>query len=95
MARRSDDEIISTRLRMPAGLHRLLTATAKKNNRSLNSEILWCIAHQLGGEAPKMVEQLAVEQRRVMKKVLRAITANPQKAAELIAKLDKDFRGDA
>jgi hypothetical protein len=42
-----------------------------------------------------MVEQLAVEQRRVMKKVLQAITANPEKAAELIAKLDKEFQGDA
>jgi Arc-like DNA binding domain len=91
MARKSDDDIISTRLRMPTGLHRMLTQAAKQNNRSLNSEILWAIAHHLGGEAPKFVEHLAAEQRRIMLNVMRAISANPEKAAELL----KDFKGDA
>lgn len=66
-------EIISTRLRFPPGLHRLLVRAAKRNNRSLNSEVLWCIAQQLGGEAHKLVEQMAVEQRRIIKDTLQAL----------------------
>jgi hypothetical protein len=40
MARKAGD-IISTRLRLPAELHRMLVVSAKGNNRSLNSEVLW------------------------------------------------------
>jgi Arc-like DNA binding domain len=88
MAKRKD-EIVSTRLRLPTGLHRLLTASAKRNNRSLNSEVLWCIAQQLGGEAHKLVEQMAVEQRRAMHRVLQALIKDPQRAAQAIANFDK------
>ena len=95
MARKSDDDIISTRLRLPAGLHRMVTATAKRNNRSFNSEILWCIAHQYGGEATKHVAHLAAEQRRVMHNVLRALVADPERAAKIIAGFDKETKGDA
>jgi Arc-like DNA binding domain len=63
-------EIISTRLRLPKGLHRLLTQTAKRNNRSFNSEVLWRLAISLGGEAPNFVEEMAVEQRRVLDQIV-------------------------
>jgi Arc-like DNA binding dprotein len=89
MVARKTSEIVSTRLRLPTGLHRMLVTTAKRNNRSLNSEILWCIAQQLGGEAPKFVEHMAAEQRRVMHNVLRALIANPEEAAKAIASFDK------
>ena len=82
-------EIVSTRLRLPAGLHRMLVATAKRKNRSLNSEILWCIAQQLGGDAPKYVEHMAVQQREMMHNVLRELIANPEEAAKAIASFNK------
>jgi hypothetical protein len=82
-------EIISTRLRMPTKLHRMLSAAAKRNNRSLNSEILWCIAKELGGDAAKAVEQMSVEQRRIMHDVLRQLITDPEQAAQAIASFDK------
>jgi Arc-like DNA binding domain len=89
MARKKSEDIISTRLRLPAGLHRMLTASAKRNNRSLNSEVLWCVAQQLGGEAHKLVEQMAVEQRRAMHRVLQALIKDPQRAAKAIENFDE------
>jgi hypothetical protein len=86
MARKS--EVVGLRLRMPAGLHRLLIASAKKNNRSLNSEVLWCLAAQLGGE--KFVEEMALEQRRQMHNVLRALV-RPENVEKAIAKYDKEM----
>lgn len=92
MARKSDDDVVSTRLRMPAGLHRLLAATAKRNNRSINTEILLCLAKELGAEATKYVEHMASEQRRIMHDALLALLADPKGAAEILAKLDKDTK---
>jgi len=83
-------DVTALRLRLPTGLHKLLTATAKRNNRSINSEILWCIAQQLGDEATKYVEHMKVEQRRIMEEVLRKIIADPQQAAEAIASFNKN-----
>jgi hypothetical protein len=94
MAKRKSEEIVSTRLRLPAGLHRLLTASAKRNNRSLNSEVLWCVAQQLGGDAHKLVEQMAVEQRRAMHIVLQALIKDPQRAAQAIANFEKGMEGE-
>jgi Arc-like DNA binding domain len=87
MARKS--EVVGLRLRMPAGVHRLLVASAQRNNRSLNSEILWGLAQYLGGDAQKQVEHMAVEQRRQIHNVLRALIADPEKAAQAIANFDK------
>jgi hypothetical protein len=70
-------EITSTRLRLPKGLHRLITQTAKRNNRSFNSEVLWRLAISLGGEAPKLVEAMAVEQRRVLDQIVEKMTEQP------------------
>jgi hypothetical protein len=81
--------IVSTRLRLPTGLHRMITASAKRNNRSINSEILWGLAHYLGGEAPKFVEHMAVEQRRLIHDVLRGLIANPERAAKAIAEVEE------
>ena len=86
-------DVTALRLRMPTGLHKLLAGKAKSNNRSINSEILWCIAQQLGGEAPKFVEHMKVEQRRIMEEVLRKIISDPQQAAEAIASFNKN-RGE-
>ena len=83
-------DIVGLRLRMPAGLHRLLATNAKRNNRSLNTEILWCIARQLGGEAPSLVENMRVEQRRMMEGVLRSLISDPQAADEAIARFNKE-----
>jgi len=75
-------DIISTRLRLPAPVHRMLTASAKRNNRSLNSEILWALAQYLGEDAQKHVEHMAVHQREVMAR-------DPEAAARMIAGFDK------
>ena len=87
MAKKS--EVVGLRLRMPAGVHRLLAASAKRNNRSLNSEILWGLAQYLGGDAQKHVEHMAVQQRETIHNVLRALIADPEKAARAIANFDK------
>jgi len=87
MAKKSD--VVGLRLRMPAGVHRLLAASAKRNNRSLNSEILWGLAQYLGGDAQKHVEHMAVQQRETIHNVLRALIADPEKAARAIANFDK------
>ena len=92
MAKKS--EVVGLRLRMPAGVHRLLTASAKRNNRSLNSEILWGLAQYLGGDAQKHVEHMAVHQREVMHNVLRALIADPEKAARAIASFDKGMEDE-
>jgi hypothetical protein len=72
----------------------MLTASAKRNNRSLNSEILWGLAKYLGEDAQKYVEQMAVHQRQVMHNVLRALIADPEKAAQAIASFDKGMEGE-
>jgi hypothetical protein len=90
MARRkSADDIISTRLRMPVGLHDLIVASAKRNNRSLNSEVLWCMAQQLGGDAHKFVEQMAVEQRRRMQRLVKIIYKDPERAEKALARIEE------
>lgn len=66
----------------------MIAASAKRNNRSINSEILWGLAHYLGGEAPKFVEHMAVEQRRLIHDVLRGLIANPERAAKAIAEVE-------
>ena len=87
-------EVVGLRLRMPAAVHRLLTASAKRNNRSLNSEILWGLAQYLGGDAQKHVEHMAVHQREMMHNVLRALIADPEKAARAIASFDKGMEDE-
>src|SRR6516165_4257597 len=92
MAKKSD--VVGLRLRMPAGVHRMLRASAKRNNRSLNSEILWGLAQYLGGDAQKHVEHMAVHQREMMHNVLRALIADPEKAARAIAGFDKGMEDE-
>lgn len=95
MARKpkSDTEVVSTRLRMPAGLHRMLTATAERNSRSLNSEILWCIAKQLGDEATKHVEAMSVEQRRSLSKAFETLLSDPERLEKVVAALNLAEKG--
>jgi hypothetical protein len=88
MARKSDD-IVGLRLRMPAELHRLLVEAAERNNRSLNSEILWCVAQQLGGDAPQLVEDAAAEHRRAIHNVFRTLIPDQEKAAQAIARFEE------
>jgi plasmid stability protein len=87
---KKSDAVISTRLRMPSGLHQMLRVSAKRNNRSLNSEILWGLAHYLGGEAPKYVEHMAAHQREVLHNVLRTLISDPEAAAKAIAKFEAE-----
>jgi hypothetical protein len=87
--------VVGTMLRLPTGLHQMLKASAKRNNRSLNSEILWGLAHYLGGEAPKFVEHMAAHQRQVLQNVLRALMSDPEAAAKAIAKFEKEGEGHA
>jgi Arc-like DNA binding domain len=91
---KKSSEVISTRLRLPAGLHQMIKASAKRNNRSVNSEILWGLAHYLGGEAPKYVEHMAAHQRQVLHNVLRALMSDPEAAAKAIAKFEKEAEGE-
>jgi plasmid stability protein len=83
-------EVVGTMLRMPAGLHQMLKVSASRNNRSVNSEILWGLAHYLGGEAPKFVEHMAAHQREVLHNVLRALMSDPEVAAKAIARFDRE-----
>jgi hypothetical protein len=69
----------------------MISASAKRNNRSINSEILWGLAHYLGGEAPKFVEHMAVEQRRLIHDVLQGLIANPERAAKAIAEVEAEM----
>jgi len=87
--------VTNTILRMPTGVHRLLTGAAKRNNRSINSEILWALAQHLGGDAPRLVEEMAVEKRRAMHKVLQALIKDPERAAQAIANYDKRTKGES
>jgi hypothetical protein len=87
-------QIMSTRLRLPVGMHQMLKVSAKQNNRSINSEILWGLAHYLGGEAGKYVEHMRAEQRRNMHNVLRMLMSNPEEAAKAIAGWDKATEGE-
>jgi Arc-like DNA binding domain len=82
-------EVVGLRLRMPAGVHRLLVKSANSNNRSLNSEILWALAKYLGGDAQMHVEQAEAHRREVLHNVLRALARDPESAARMIANLDK------
>jgi hypothetical protein len=92
--RKSDDDIISTRLRLPVGVHRMVTDSAKKNNRSINSEILWALAHYLGGsEAQKLVQQMAVEQRRRMQRLLEIVYKDPERAAKALEEIEEREEG--
>ena len=68
------DDVIGLRIRLPPGLHQLLQETARRNNRSLNSEMLWRLAHSLSieghNDAPEYVGQMADFQRKAMDTVL-------------------------
>jgi hypothetical protein len=90
MARKA--ETVGLRLRMPAGVHRLLAASAKRNMRSLNHEVLWALAKYLGEDAQKYVEQMEVHRREVMHNVLRALASDPEAAAKMIAGFDKGMK---
>jgi hypothetical protein len=67
-------EVISLRLRLPAGIHRLLTQRAKENGHSLNSEILWCLAAVLGGAAQDHIEQMKVWEKKVLQHVMQTLS---------------------
>jgi hypothetical protein len=72
-------DVVALRLRLPRGLHQLLTETARQNNRSLNTEMLWRLAHSLANEghkdAPRHVVEMADLQRAAMENVVTAILA--------------------
>jgi len=87
MAKKS--ETVGLRLRMPAGVHRLLTASAKRNGRSLNQEVLWALAKYLGEDAEKFVEQTAVEQRHRMQRLLEIVYKDPERAAKALGEIEK------
>jgi hypothetical protein len=91
MAKKSDT--IGLRLRMPAGIHKLLVASAKRNARSLNHEVLWALAKYLGEDAQKHIEQWEVHRREAMHNVLRALARDPEGAARMIAAFDKAREG--
>jgi hypothetical protein len=50
---------------------------------------LWCVAQQLGGNAHKFVEQMAVEQRRRMQRLLELVTKDPERAEKALADIEK------
>jgi hypothetical protein len=87
MARKSDT--VGLRLRMPAGVHRLLVASAKRNARSLNHEVLWALAKYLGEDAQKHVEQMSVEQRHRMQRLLEIVYKDPERAAKALGEIEK------
>jgi hypothetical protein len=55
---------------------------------------LWGLAQYLGGDAQKHVEHMAAHQREMMHNVLRALIADPEKAARAIASFDKGMEDE-
>jgi hypothetical protein len=47
------------------------------------------MAQQLGGDAPKFVEQMTVEQRRRMQRLLELVTKDPERAEIALAEFEK------
>jgi Arc-like DNA binding domain len=89
MARKS--EVVGLRLRVPAGLHRLVVAKARENNRSLNSEVLWAIAHYIGtDDAKRFVEHMAAEQRRQLDAVVRKLAENSELVKEALERMRRE-----
>jgi hypothetical protein len=82
----ADTEVVSTRLRLPAGLHRMLKQAAKRNVRSMNDEILWSIAQQLGQEAHRYIKEMEAAQEEVLQGVLDQLLKDPDRFAEVMAK---------
>jgi predicted metal-dependent peptidase len=56
--RRSIDEMISFKLRMPEGLRQKLEAEAEKAERSINSEILWRLGHTFNAEWQGLIAEV-------------------------------------
>jgi hypothetical protein len=52
---------------------------------------LWSLAQYLGGDAPKFVEHMAVEQRRQLHNVLRKLISDPERAERAIASFEKEM----
>jgi hypothetical protein len=54
--KKTPDEPVNLRLRMPEALRKRLAAEAKTNERSLNSEIVYRLGQSLGTEGAEMVK---------------------------------------
>jgi hypothetical protein len=85
----ADTEVVSTRLRLPAGLHRMLKQLAKRNARSMNDEILWSIAQQLGPEAHRYIKEMEAVQEELLQGVLDRLQNDPQLLAKAMAMADR------
>lgn len=90
--RNADTEIVSTRLRLPAGLHRMLKQAAKRNGRSMNDEILWSIAQQLGPEAHRYIAEMEIAQREMLQGVMDRLQNDPEFRAQIMADQKKKGR---
>ena len=90
--RNADTEIVSTRLRLPAGLHRMLKQAARRNGRSMNDEILWSIAQQLGPEAHRYIVEMEIAQREMLQGVMDRLHNDPEFRAQIMADQKKKGR---
>jgi hypothetical protein len=86
-ATKQPDDPVNLRLRMPEALRLRLTALAKANERSLNSEIVYRLGQSLGPEGQEMVRMHEGFDERVRRILAEAI-------AEERAKAKKDREGE-
>jgi len=53
------------------------------------------MAQQLGGDAQKFVEQMGVEHRRRMKRLLEIVYKDPERAEKALARIEKKLVGES
>jgi hypothetical protein len=69
-------DVVGLRLRLPAELHRLLKETARQNNRSLNTEMIWRLAHSLAVEGHADAPMYAMDIDELQQAALKQLVAS-------------------
>jgi hypothetical protein len=73
---RKPDETINLRVRMPEALRKGLADAAQKNQRSLNSEVVFRLGQSFGSEGAKYVNQYEAaedEAKRLLEQVVKQL----------------------
>jgi hypothetical protein len=84
MPKRKPDDIVGLRLRFTEAMRARLEQEAKKNHRSLNSEIVYRLGTTFGAEGIEFAgefEEAEKDMQRVLHEIVREIRANAPKLA--------------